>query len=218
MKKRAELLKLKNRMQADKTLPLRDSANNLVFGQGSVNAKIMFIGEGPGYWEDIRGLPFVGRAGALLNQLLTTINLSRNDVFITNIVHYRPPDNRDPLPEEINAFSPYLDEIIKIISPVAIVTLGRFSMAKFIPNARISSVHGKAFKVNFLDMSIIVIPMYHPAAALRNPTIKKDVFEDFAKIPVLVETVEDIIGVEVKKETAANFKTDKNNLRQMSLI
>src|SRR5512137_438913 len=140
MDKADELRKLKSKSLNDESLPLRSNAKNLVFGTGNPNAEILFIGEGPGYWEDIKGEPFVGNAGALLNQLLSLIKVERKEVFITNVIMYRPPNNRDPEPSEIKAFEPYLDKIIGIISPKLIVTLGRFSMAKFLPGVFISSV------------------------------------------------------------------------------
>ena len=189
--KRRQLVELKNKMKDDKSLPLREAANSLVFGEGSADSEIMFIGEGPGYWEDMKGRPFVGNAGAFLNQLLASINVPREDVFITNVIHYRPPENRDPLPEELEAFEKYLDEMIEIISPKVIVTLGRFSMAKFIPGVMISSVHGRSHKVEWKGQKIWVMPMYHPAAGLRSTEVKIKTQEDFKKIPDLLKEVDD---------------------------
>jgi DNA polymerase len=174
-------------MKADRTLPLREGATKLVFGEGKPNAEVMCIGEGPGYWEDQKGRPFVGNAGALLNQLLSTIELPREDVFITNVVHYRPPNNRDPNLEELEAFGKYLDRMIEIV----IVTLGRFSMAKFLPGVTISRVHGKPRRIEWKGLDMIVIPMYHPAAGLRNPNIKRDSFDDFKKIPEILTKIEE---------------------------
>lgn len=147
MDKAQELQRLKNQALEDENLPLREVATNLVFGVGNPDAEILFIGEGPGYWEDIKAEPFVGPAGKLLDKLLELIGIKRSDVFITNVVMHRPPNNRDPLPEEIEAYGPYLDGIIKIISPKIIVTLGRFSMGKFLPHALISRVHGRDFSL-----------------------------------------------------------------------
>src|SRR3990172_9096064 len=146
MDKQEKLNELKKRMADDKALPLRKGATNLVFGEGSSETEIMFIGEGPGYYEDQKGRPFVGNAGAFLNQLLTTAGLIREKVFITNVVHHKPPENRDPEPDEISAYGKYLDKIVEIISPKLILTLGRFSMAKFLPGVFISSVHGKKYE------------------------------------------------------------------------
>jgi DNA polymerase len=186
-KKRQALKELYLKMKADKNLPLQENATNLVFGEGDPSAEIVFIGEGPGYWEDQKARPFVGNAGSFLNQLLQSIELPRKDVFITNVVNYRPPENRDPSPEEINAFKPYIDKMIEIIKPKVIITLGRFSMAKFIPGVKISDVHGKKQNVNWKGREIVVIPMYHPAAGLRNGEIKRRTIEDFKNIPDILK-------------------------------
>jgi len=186
MSKKEELGQLKSEMEKA-SLPLKKGATNLVFGEGNPDAKIFFLGEGPGYWEDVKGRPFVGQAGALLNQLLQSIKVARNSVFITNVVCYRPPGNRDPLPEEIGAFQPYMDKMIEIIKPKIIVTLGRFSMAKFLPGVKISIVHGKVFDVNWKGREIKVVPMYHPAAALRKKDVMLETREDFLKLPELLK-------------------------------
>lgn len=183
-------------------MPLKKGATNLVFGEGNPDTEILFIGEGPGYWEDQKGRPFVGNAGALLNQLLQSVELARESVFITNVIHYRPPANRDPLPEEIEAFQPYLDKIIEAINPKVIVTLGRFSMGKFLQNVKISSVHGRAHIVNWKDKELVVVPMYHPAAALRSQEIKLQLFEDFKKF---METFKQL-KEEKKRETAEQMR------------
>lgn len=176
-------------MEADKSLPLRKTATQLVFGEGGHDTKIYFLGEAPGYWEDQKGRPFVGLAGKLLDELLKSISLKREEVYISNIVHFRPPENRDPTPEEIAVFAPYVDKQIGIINPKVIITLGRFSMAKFLPNEKISRVHGKPQKINWRGEEITVIPMYHPAAALRSPEIKRQLQEDFKIIPKILEEV-----------------------------
>lgn len=200
------LAELKKRMLQDNSLPLKQSATNLVFGDGNPDAQVMFIGEGPGYWEDQKGIPFVGNAGALLNQMLVMIGLPREDVFITNVVHYRPPDNRDPESDELKAFEPYLDEMITTISPKIIVTLGRFSMAKFLPGVFISTVHGKPRVVTFKDRQMTLIPMYHPAAALRNGDVKNKFKNDFMVVKEVSEAPSD------QKEDSAHES------EQMSLI
>lgn len=188
MDKKEELLKLKEEMKkAD--LPLKSGATNLVFGEGNPDTKIFFIGEGPGFHEDRLGRPFVGNAGALLNQLLASIATPREEVFITNVVCYRPPENRDPMPAEIEAFQPFVDRIIEIIDPKVVVTLGRFSMAKFLPNARISSVHGKVHRVQWKGRDLTIVPMYHPAAALRNSEIMYQLKKDFLTIPEIFKEV-----------------------------
>lgn len=187
MNKKEELEKLKQKMEKDGTLPLKKGATNLVFGVGNPEAEILCIGEGPGYWEDQKSEPFVGNAGMLLDRLLVSIKIKREDVYITNVVHHRPPENRDPEPFEIEAYGVYLDGIIKIIEPKVIVTLGRFSMGKFLPGARISSVHGKGQVVNFMDKEVLVVPMYHPAAALRNGAVMQEERQDFLRLPKLIE-------------------------------
>lgn len=145
-------------------------------GEGPANAEIMFIGEGPGFNENEQGRPFVGAAGKFLEELLGKASLKRTDVFICNVVKCRPPNNRDPEPDEILACGKYLDRQIEAINPKVIVTLGRFSMAKFIPNARISMIHGKGSRVD----GRLVVAMYHPAAALHQPNLRPDLEKDFA--------------------------------------
>ncbi len=162
-------------------------ANKPVPGDGNPDAEVMFVGEGPGYHEDQQGLPFVGAAGKLLDKLLQSIKLERKEVFIGNVVKHRAPDNRDPLPEEIEACRPFLDGQIQIIEPKMIVTLGRFSMNKFLPNEKISQIHGQARYVDFLGERYIVIPMYHPAAALRSGRIMEEIKKDFQKIKMFLE-------------------------------
>jgi uracil-DNA glycosylase family 4 len=187
MDKQKLLQELRKQMLADKNLPLRKGSTNLVFGEGNPEAEIFCLGEGPGYWEDQKGRPFVGNAGALLNQLLYSIKVPRDEVFITNVVCYRPPENRDPLPEEIAAFQPYIDKIIEIINPKAAITLGRFSMGKFLPNVKITAVHGKPYEVNWNSKKLLVVPMFHPAAALRSGAVLSMIKEDFLRIPDIVE-------------------------------
>lgn len=187
MDKKKHLTSLKKKMIQDESLPLRKTASNLVFGEGDPCGEIMFIGEGPGYWEDQKARPFVGNAGAFLNHLLQSIKLPRDKVFITNIIHYRPPNNRDPLPDEIEAFRPYLDKMIGIIRPKMIVTLGRYSMAKFIPGVIISTVHGKPQAVDWKGEKIIIVPMYHPAAGLRSTEIKRKTIDDFRILPEVLK-------------------------------
>jgi DNA polymerase len=155
-------------------------------GEGNPEAEVMLVGEAPGYHESVQGKPFVGAAGKLLTQLLKFIDLERSEVFICNMLRHRPPGNRDPLPEEIKACEPFLDEQIKIIDPKIIVTLGRFSMAKFLPGEYISQIHGQKRNIDFGGRKYIVIPVYHPAAALRNAKIMEELKEDFQKISKLV--------------------------------
>lgn len=187
MDKVAALAKVKKALEENKTLPLRKNATQLVFGEGNPDTEIYFLGEAPGYWEDQKGRPFVGQAGILLDELIKSIGLQRKDVYISNIVRFRPPENRDPLPEEIEAFAPYVDEEIEIINPKVIVTLGRFSMNKFLKDTKISQVHGKPRKINWNGKEVTVMPMYHPAAALRAGAVMNMLKEDFKKIPDLVK-------------------------------
>ena len=162
------------------------SRKKAVPGDGNAHAQIMFIGEGPGFHENEQGLPFVGAAGKFLEELLASINLRREDVFITNVVKCRPPSNRDPLPDELAACDDYLERQIHIINPKIIVTLGRYSMAKFLPNAKISVVHGKPKWVN----GRLIVPMYHPAAALHQGSLKPQVEADFKRLPELIAMAE----------------------------
>jgi len=211
MNKQQQLDELKKQMLADTTLPLKKGATNLVFGDGSSDADILFIGEGPGYWEDVKAVPFVGNAGAFLNQLLASVNIKREDVFITNVVHHRPPENRDPEPEELSAYGKYLDKIIEIINPKVIVTLGRFSMAKFIPNVMISGIHGKEREVEINGRRVLVFPMYHPAAALRNGSVRTQSMIDFKKLPVILDEVRKSEADE-RQESEADKKVEQMNL------
>lgn len=199
MTKEGKLKKLRKTMLGDNSLPLKKDATNLVFGVGNPETKTLFIGEGPGYWEDQKSEPFVGNAGKFLDQLLHLIKLPREDVYITNVVHHRPPGNRDPELSEIKAYGAYLDKIIEIINPKTIVTLGRFSMGKFIPNVYITHVHGKPHKVKWKEKQILVVPMYHPAAALRNGEIRRKTEEDFRKLCKILKEFE----VDKKKEKEA---------------
>lgn len=192
MDKKERLAKLKSEMTKDTSLPLKKGATNLVFGVGNPETKILFIGEGPGFWEDQKGEPFVGNAGKVLDQGLQSIKLPREGVFITNVVHHRPPENRDPLPEEIASYGKYLDEIINIIDPKVIVTLGRFSMGKFIYGVKITSVHGRPHVVEWNGKKITVVPMFHPAAALRAGEMMRMFKEDFLKLPEILKESEKI--------------------------
>ncbi|MFI5240925.1 MAG: uracil-DNA glycosylase [Microgenomates group bacterium] len=203
MNKYEELHKLKEKMEKDNSLPLKKGANKLVFGTGNTETKILLIGEGPGRNEDIQGEPFVGQAGKLLDKLLILAGLERKKVFITNVVHHRPPENRDPLPEEISAYGEYLNEIIKIINPKLILTLGRFSMAKFLPNVFISGVHGKKYDVSWNKKNISVVPMYHPAASLRNGNVLEQEKKDFVSLkdmlPEILSSKSDKVEVQQEK-------------------
>ncbi len=188
---KASLLQAEMKKLADAAgkLPLTKSSQDIVPGEGNPEAKLMFIGEAAGYHESVAHRPFVGPAGQLLTKSLEKINLPRSQVYITNILKVRPPENRDPLPEEIAAFCPFLDAEIAIIKPQIIATLGRFSMGKFLPEAKISQVHGHPRWVEFLHQKILLLPLYHPAAALRNGFILNEFTKDFAQIPHLLNTL-----------------------------
>ncbi len=193
MDTQTELDKIKQAiLAADVTPELSVQALNLVMGDGNPNADIVFIGEAPGKNEDEQGLPFVGAAGKFLNEMLAAAGLDRSDVYITNIVKYRPPNNRDPLPEEKQAFWPYLARQLEIIDPKAIVTLGRHSMEFFLPDARISQIHGHAVrkKVKYHDgkeHEWLIVPLYHPAAALYNGGLRQTLIDDFLKVPEFIK-------------------------------
>lgn len=167
---------------------LHHSRKNAVPGEGPPDSELMFIGEGPGFHENEQGRPFVGAAGNFLEELLASIGLTREQVYITNVVKCRPPGNRDPQFEELQACSGYLERQIQAISPKVIVTLGRFSMARFLPNAKISQVHGQAVKVR----GRMVVPMYHPAAALHQPSLRSVVEADFAQLPDWIAKAGDV--------------------------
>lgn len=170
-------------------LDLAKQAKHLVMGDGDLGANVMFIGEAPGKQEDEQGLPFVGAAGKFLNEMLGEIDLKRQDVYITNIVKYRPPGNRDPEPDEKRAFWPYLLRQLQVIQPSLVVTLGRHSMEYFLPNCRISQVHGQPKRIKLSDRAQVVLPLYHPAAALYNGGMRETLKEDFTKIPKIIELI-----------------------------
>lgn len=169
---------------------LAKTATNLVMGDGNVDADIVFIGEAPGKNEDEQGIPFVGAAGKFLDTMLETINMKRADIYITNIVKYRPPDNRDPLPEEKSAFWPYLVRQLDVINPKIVVTLGRHSMEYFLPEQKISLIHGQPKRVQFGERKLVVMPLYHPAAALYNGGMRQTLSDDFMKLPKLINILE----------------------------
>lgn len=165
---------------------LATGATQLVFGDGSPDAEIVFIGEAPGKNEDIQGLPFVGAAGKFLNEMLALIGLKREDVYITNIVKYRPPENRDPYPDEKTAFLPFLRKQLEVIKPKIVVTLGRHSMECFLPGLQISQVHGQPKRYK----GQVYLPLFHPAAALYNGSMRQTLIDDFMKIPTILKKIE----------------------------
>lgn len=173
------------------TLPLAETADDIVPGEGAADAEIMFIGEAPGYHETVQRRPFVGRSGQLFRQTLAEIDILETDVYISNVVKARPPENRDPSPAEIQAYKPFLNLEIEIIQPTLVVTLGRFSMAKFLPDVKISQVHGRLHRINWYNRLLYILPMYHPSAALRGAKNKQTFIDDFKKIPKLLEWIRD---------------------------
>lgn len=254
MSKQQELDKLAAKIVADKVCPeLAAGATQLVMGDGSAEAEVVFIGEAPGKDEDIQGKPFVGAAGKFLNTMIESLGWKRSDVYITNIVKYRPPDNRDPQPEEVEAFMPYLFKQLAIIAPKLTVTLGRYAMNVFMPTLRISQVHGEPKRLGIRNWklessnsagrqaasamsgsgkhcsevyeqysereaqpltqqrtasksgvsgsateqalaSLVILPLYHPAAALYNGGMRETLLEDFAKIPATLKLIKNDIN------------------------
>ncbi len=196
--KQQQLDDLKAKIVADNVCPdLAKTATNLVFGDGNPDAAVVFIGEAPGKNEDLRGLPFVGAAGKFLDEMLASIDLERQDIYITNIVKYRPPDNRDPLPDEKADFLPYLQSQLEVIQPKLVVTLGRHSMNCFLPDLQISQCHGQPKRLN----GQVYMPLFHPAAALYNGSMRQTIMDDFAKIPQVLKLTQDSND---RKETFEN--------------
>lgn len=185
--KQAELDQIKADIVKNHVCPdLAKTATQLVFGDGNPDADIVFIGEAPGKNEDLQGLPFVGAAGKFLDEMLASIDLKRSDVYITNIVKYRPPNNRDPLPEEKEAFLPYLQTQLEVIKPKVVVTLGRHSTNCFLPGLSISEIHGQPKRLK----GQVYLPLFHPAAALYNGGLRETLLKDFGKIPAILELIE----------------------------
>ncbi|MBU2101178.1 uracil-DNA glycosylase [Patescibacteria group bacterium] len=198
MSEKKNLKELEEKMLADKSLPLNEGT--LVFGEGNPKADVLFIGEAPGFYEDREGRPFVGRAGKLLDKLLEETGSKREDCYITNVVKRRPPKNRDPLPEEIKAYKPYLEKQIEIISPKVIVPLGRYAMNHFLDDGKISQDQGKIFWWR----NILLIPLYHPAAALRRASLIEDIKNGLTKLPKLISGYEDLLKKRLEKKKLPN--------------
>ena len=185
-KTKQQLDDIKQKILDDKVTPeLAKGATQLVFGVGSPDADIVFIGEAPGKNEDLKGEPFVGAAGKFLDEMLEMIDLKRSDIYITNIVKYRPPDNRDPFPDEKTAFMPYLESQLEVIQPKLTVTLGRHSLNCFLPDLQISQVHGQPKRYK----GRVYLPLFHPAAALYNGAMRQTLIDDFALIPAIIEKI-----------------------------
>jgi uracil-DNA glycosylase len=180
------LEKIKESIIKDDICPeLRKGAKQLVFGDGSADADLVFIGEAPGKNEDEQGLPFVGAAGRFLEEMLNAIGLKRSDVYITNIVKYRPPGNRDPYPDEKAAFLPFLRSQLEVIKPKLVVTLGRHSMDSLLPGLQISKCHGRPKRYK----GQVYLPLFHPAAALYNGAMRQTLIDDFARIPRVLAAI-----------------------------
>ncbi len=162
---------------------LKGQAIQLVMGEGNPNADIVLIGEAPGKKEDIEGRPFIGASGKRLDEMLEAAGMDRSDVYITNIVKYRPPNNRDPKPEEKAAFLPYLSKQLEIIDPKVIITLGRHSMEYFLPDAKIGEVHGIPEQVTVGNKTRLIVPLYHPAVGIYNGNMRQALIDDFLKVP-----------------------------------
>jgi len=191
MDKQTQLDSLRDKIiESGLTPDLAKQATQLVLGDGNPDAEIVFIGEAPGKSEDEQGIPFVGAAGKFLNEMLETIGMARSDVYITNIVKYRPPNNRDPLPEEKAEFWPYLVKQLQIIEPKIIITLGRHSMENFLPGMKISAIHGQPKRVQFGNKKVVILPLFHPAAALYNGSMRQTLLDDFAKIPEIIRQIQ----------------------------
>ena len=192
-----KLDQIKQHILDDKVTPeLAEQASQLVFGDGNPEAAVVLIGEAPGKKEDEQGIPFVGASGKFLNEMLEMIGMKREDIYITNIVKYRPPDNRDPTLAEKKAFLPYLQSQLEVIKPKVVVTLGRHSMNCFLPDLQISKVHGQPKRVKLSlkadsddTLSVVILPLYHPAAALYNPLQRQTLIDDFNLIPAIINKV-----------------------------
>ncbi|MCS6840534.1 MAG: uracil-DNA glycosylase [Roseiflexus sp.] len=210
----AEILQqIADEVRACTACRLYQSATKAVPGEGPADAKIMFIGEAPGFNEDRQGRPFVGAAGQFLEELLGLAGLRRSEVFIANVIKHRPPNNRDPEPDEIAACSQFLDRQIAALNPLVIVTLGRFSMARWFPGEKISRIHGQP---RWIDGRMI-IPMMHPAAALHQPQYRALIEADFRKLPELIAQAEAKIA-QAASAAAAHDKPDEPEVQQLSLF
>ena len=184
--KLTQLEAIKQKILTDDPTPeLREGATQLVFADGNPDAEIVFIGEAPGKNEDLQGKPFVGAAGKFLDEMLEMIGLQRKDIYITNIVKYRPPNNRDPLPEEKSAFLPYLESQLEVMQPLVTITLGRHSLNCFLPDLQIGQVHGQPKRYK----GRVFLPLFHPAAALYNGAMRQTLIDDFALIPAIIEKI-----------------------------
>jgi len=194
--------------------PLANGRKNTVPGEGPADAEIMFIGEGPGFYENEQGKPFVGQAGKFLDELLESAGLKRERVFITNVVKCRPPGNRDPEPIELEACATYLDRQITILNPKVIVTLGRHSMGKYLPNAKISQIHGRSAWVR----GQLIVAMYHPAAGLHQPNLKSTIVADFRRLPEIIEQARKSEMIQKENHQQMEEETHQDDPTQLSFF
>jgi DNA polymerase len=205
--------------QNSKELPLANEPSDIIPPEGNPDAELMFIGEAAGYHEHLQRRPFVGVAGKLLSKIFEEVGIKREDVWISNILKVRPPRNRDPLDEEIEAYRSYLDQEIQLIKPKIIITLGRFSMAKFLPNTYISKVHGQARWIDWQGDRLLVFPMYHPAAALRNGQVMKLFKEDFEKLDKIIKTLNNQSNADDDQENLEKGDKPRKDIdQQLKLI
>lgn len=207
MDKKLLLSQIEKNIHDCKKCVLWKGTTNPVPGEGNPDSEVVFIGEGPGFNEDKQGRPFVGQAGKLLDKLLMSIGISRGEVFIANVIKHRPPENRDPLPSEILACKYWLDQQMEIIKPRIVVTLGRYSMARYMQNVKISEVHGQPIKIK----SLVVIPMYHPAAALRRRSVLDSIEKDFQRNKEILKNPSSVLNIE-------ELKNEDEDPNQMSFF
>ena len=212
------LLEIRKEIKNCQRCPLAKERLNAVPGEGPAQVDILFIGEAPGFHEDRQAKPFVGRSGQFLTDLIEAAGLKREEVFITNVVKCRPPNNRDPLPEELSACQLFLDEQIALLQPKVIVTLGRISMAKFVEGGRISAIHGRTHNVN--DRKVVT--MYHPAAALHQPALRQTLLEDFSKLKKFINTEENVKSTprseaQIQTKNSVEIKTSPSNSEEDKL-
>lgn len=191
MTKREKLDELNKYWEKNCKCELKKTATQAVFGDGNAESEVIFIGEAPGKNEDLEGRPFIGSAGKFLAEMIESIGMKREDIYITNIVKYRPPNNRDPEPDEKEACNEWLINEIKIISPKLIIFLGRHSMGRFFPTEKISEIHGKLLikKVPEFENKQAFMPLYHPASALYNGSMRETLIKDFKKIPLALKKI-----------------------------
>jgi DNA polymerase len=209
----SELDQLAEQIRTCRRCRLAQGRLHAVPGEGAADADILFIGEAPGFHEDRQGRPFVGPSGKLLDQHIADLGLTRQQVFITNVVKCRPPENRDPLPDEIEACRPFLDRQIELIEPKLMVTLGRFSMARSFPGQSITRIHGQIKR----EGAVSIVPMFHPAAALRNPQWMEEMRKDFARLaPLAAELARQRAEQQSSSQPAPD--PDPDDFRQLSLF